>query len=222
MRLSLFLFACCALLGSNILRADTVTSDTLIYGNYDQTVAGAQYNTGTGLSVSLGDAVPFTNNLAAPPEGYSWALSYITFAATDNNFSQPVNVSLFSDSGGLPGTALETFSVNLSSTNPETTYILCRIRSGRLGGQYCIVLSIPMPRTTPTTSNGTQTVTAWRRCHLHRPLRLRRLRLGQSADTQGAVQVFGTLVNAQAPEPGTFAVLGAGMMLLAFRRRKSS
>ena len=209
MRLSLFLFVC-AVLSSNALRAGT----TVVYGNYD---TGGPFDTSTGLSIGNADAVPFTDNLTAPP-GFAYAVSDVDFlfATNDNNgetglSNNPVTVSLYGTTNGLPGTLLDSVTVNLNSDSVQAQVEFPDNPQLQNGQEYWLALSDPVtndlewyPDNNPDSGIAIYDGSNW---------------TNHASITPGALQVDTTLVVANSPEPTTFIALGSGLIFILRKRR---
>jgi hypothetical protein len=211
MKLPLFLFVC-AVFSSNALRAGTTTAE-VVYSNYD-TIPG----TGTGLSITNADAVSFTDNLTAPLD-FAWALNDVQFyfKTSDNNqetglSSNPVTVSLYGNANGVPGTLLDSVTVQLDSTVSLADVTFSDLPQMQTGQEYWLALSDPVPNdlewyqaTNEAAGVAFSDGSAW---------------TYHDSYTQGAVQVGAIEVSATpTPEPGTFLALGSGLLLLLRKRR---
>jgi hypothetical protein len=212
MRLTVLLCVCLAF-GSNVLRAGQ------IFENFDQTDPDNQYVTSPSLSPSLGIGVPFT--IPTAPDGFSYALSDFTFAGVDAVAGTPISAILYtadtSSGDPLPGTAVESFSVDLTAPLTTVTSVLNPLLAS--GAEYLIVLSDPTYDPGYSQGNGLRWYTEGNAS----------TGLGDAfynSDTgwgfsegyvEGALQVDATLVST-APEPGTLLALGSGLALLIGRR----
>src|ERR1019366_3011416 len=207
MKLSLFLFVC-AVFSSNALRAGT----TVVYSNYDTTP-----DTGTDLSISNADAVSFTDNLTAPPLGFAWALNDVQFyfKTSDNNqqtglSTNPVTVSLYSNTNGLPGNLLDSVTVHLDSTVSLAEVTFPDLPQMQTGQAYWLALSDPVTSDLGWYQDTNQAAgvaffdgSAW---------------TYKDSYAQGALQVDGVQVASTAtPEHGTFLALGTGLLFLLWR-----
>jgi len=162
--------------------------------------------------------MPFT------PTG-NFALSQIDAALTyyyypNNNSLNSVVLSLNSDSGGLPGAVLMSWTLNdlppyqacctVETVVPASGVTLIS------GVQYWLV-------TSPTTSS---TFANWNSQQLPGMVGINAQNLGSGwsswlSTTRGAFDVIGTPLLADVPEPGT-AVIGVGFLLLLILRRPLS
>lgn len=214
MRLTLLLLVC-GTLSMNVLRAGT-----LIFSNFGSPTA---YTTSSYLSPEQGEAIPFTVP-STPDPGTEWALNSVEVVAALSDDTHPIDLTIYSDSNGLPGTALETLDLYLptgsSSFNDQT---ISSVENPILvsGSQYWIGLSDP---TDPPGNNfvewayaGNGTVdpgtvstfdgTSWSDPSIN-------------GYAQGAVQITANEVAASTPEPATFALFGAGLLALGWKRKR--
>ena len=199
------------------LSSNALYAGTLLFSNFGD--ASNPYSSTAGLSVTYGDAVPFTVNLTPDP-GTSFALDSIEFVASVADFTQPVDVSLFSDSNGLPGSSLETLSTLLNSANPDT--IVTSVENPLLvtGQQYWIVLSDPNAATNPNYLTWNFAGTQGQNPVPEGVANDNEGWIFSNGYTQGAVSVTAMEVT-PSPEPGTFLALGSGLAFLIvcrFRR----
>jgi len=200
MRLSVFLIAC-ALLASNVLRANT-----LIYENY--TVI-TPYVNGSGLNIVQEDAVPFTVDVIAP-SGSAYALSDIEFAGSVRNTESLNRVTgkLYDTVNGLPGDVLESFNLTLDpNASGAPLYQLTSLTNPVLatGQEYWFGLSDPVTNDLTWFFNGTgvsNVATLSGSTWSYSP--------GQYS--QGALVVNAELVTAS-PEPASLLLLGGALAL---------
>lgn len=201
-----------ALLSSNMWGAGTV-----IFTNFGD--SQNPYSTQNALSVSTGDAISFLTPSTLHPGASAWALDSIEFVGSVADPSRAIDVSLYSDSGGLPGSSIETLTALL--TSDPTDRIVTSVETPTLnpGTTYWLVLSDPNAPSNPNflswfdagtvgsnqppTGVATNGEGGWS--------------FDPNRYTQGvarvtADEVFGT------PEPGTFLALGSGLLLLGARR----
>jgi hypothetical protein len=208
MRSSVLLFIGAALC-SGILHASPLLP---VYANFD---AQHPYGAGSALSINLAVAVPFVTP-ATGVEGFTFALSDIEFVAfTTELDANPVTVALYDSTGGLPGTALESFAPSLDTVAGLVTVTSVTNPVLISSRQYWIVLSDPLSFDVSWIADGNgatspaslQADQSW-------------VSLGDSY-TQGAVQVNGTLVPIITPESPTFLAFGGGLsaIFLLSRRR---
>jgi hypothetical protein len=204
MRLSLFLFVC-AVLSSNALRAGT----TIVYGNYD---TGGPFVTTSGLSIGNADAVPFTDDLTAPL-GFVYAVSDVDFlfATGDNNgdtglSNNPVTVSLYGTKNGLPGTLLDSVTVNLDSSSVQAQVEFPDQPQLQTGQEYWLALSDPITNDLEwyTDNNPDSGIAVYDGSNWNY----------HDSFTQGAIQVDTALVVANSPEATTFMALGSGLIFI--------
>jgi hypothetical protein len=151
------------------------------------------------------------------PSFGTYTLDEIDVALSFNNNTSAINVNLCSDSGGSPGSVLETFSVfNTGSLSLGSRYVLSSVShpTMTMGGTYYVTMTPGDANTSGGwnfTNDGhqgdmqfsTNGGTSWSTFN----------------NTDGAVTVQGKLQSV--PEPASLAVLGLGAIALIRRKRSS-
>lgn len=223
MKLSILLLAG-ALLSTNFLKAGPL----LLYSNLgaDPGYSGAKLSDGF---EGDGVGVPFSFT-QTPPTGFGYALNSISVVVesddSDAAEEDPVTIALYSDSGGLPNNELASEVYNFNEDYVQSTAISVTANFGDStqlvpSTQYWVVITDPFGEVnwyetnvaSPTLGTASQQDSddgpVWQ---------------NSSANTPGAVEVYGDLVSA-APEPGTWLTLGSGiggLLLLRSRRQRKA
>jgi hypothetical protein len=208
MKLPLLAFACALFCGS------LLNAGSIIYTNFADNFG---YTTVSGLNAGPGSAVPFTETLH-PGNGFTYVLSGITVAAfnTSTPTTDPLTVSLYADSNGLPGTLLASQGVFLADSSSEVVSV--SFDNGPIlsdGTHYWVGLSDPDGNATWNFNDTIGGVTATYSTESSQWLS------NGTSYAPGAVEVDGSLV-AATPEPGSFAMIGGGLIaliMLGARRR---
>jgi hypothetical protein len=203
----------------SILRADT-----LIYSNFGD---GYQYFDGSGVIVADGSR-DYSVAVELPALTADYDLTSVEFVASTESPgpSNSVSVSIYSDNGGVPGTDLETMTLNgqlapfdgslspvlsaTSQTNPELF----------AGSSYWLVMDAPSYESVVWDLNSTLTYgyletngTTGNWVDSPNPY---------SGETNGVFEVDGELVtggNSSAPEPRDWLLMAGGIGCIVYLRR---
>jgi hypothetical protein len=199
-----------------LAQADTVFSNLGTADTFNTTTGWSVTGAGSSNNNAVSQAFSFTPASTYTFTSFEVPLIFPRFGSNDTS---SLTASLRQNSGGTPGTTLESFTRNITATAASPALSLFSSGGGitlNAGTTYWVVLA-------PT---GNTDYLSWQRNTTGGTGLSFTLNGGpwtaQPASVSPALRVSGTLGAAAAPEPGTLALLGLGVFGAAgvLRRRK--